>query len=193
MTKKVLVFLGHPDKDTRCGSFADAYEAGAKEAGYEVRRINLGDLKFDPILHMGYKVVQELEPDLMMAQEAIKWADHIALFYPNWFITMPALLKGFFDRAWTPGFAYHFLPGHYSGWQRLLKGRSADVVITMDAPPLVERYMFGDYSNEIRKGIFGFAGIAPVYITKVGPMRDITEEGKAKWRAKMKKMGARAW
>ena len=192
-SKKVLVFLGHPDKETRCGSFADAYEEGAREAGHEVKRINLGDLNFDPILHHGYKEIQELEPDLKMAQEHIKWADHIALFYPNWFITMPALLKGFFDRAWLPGFAYHFLPGHYGKWERLLKGRSADVFITMDAPPIVERLLFGDYSNEIRKGIFGFSGIAPVRVTKIGPMKDLSDARRQKWKAKMRKLGSEAW
>ncbi|MEO8637301.1 MAG: NAD(P)H-dependent oxidoreductase [Candidatus Taylorbacteria bacterium] len=192
MTKKVLVFLGHPNNEkTLCGSFADAYEEGARKAGYEVKRINLGDLKFDPILHKGYKVIQELEPDLKMAQEAWKWADHIALFYPNWFITMPALLKGFFDRVWLPGFAYHFLPGRYSGWQRLLKGRSADVIITMDANPFIERLLFGDFSNEIKNGIMGFAGISPVRVTKVGPMKGINDERHKIWQAKMKKLGSR--
>ncbi|OHA28739.1 MAG: hypothetical protein A3G52_03610 [Candidatus Taylorbacteria bacterium RIFCSPLOWO2_12_FULL_43_20] len=193
MNKKVLVFLGHPDKDTRSGTFADEYEAGAKSAGYEVRRVNIGDLQFDPILHKGYKEIQELEPDLKKTQEDIKWADHIALFYPNWFVSMPALLKGFFDRTWLPGFAFHFKPGSYGSWDRLLKGKSADVFITMDAPPWAERMMFGDYSNEIRKGIFGFAGIAPVRITKIGHMKNMPDDKLAFWKKKIRKHGSRAW
>jgi NAD(P)H dehydrogenase (quinone) len=191
MSKKVLVLLGHPDTQTRCGYMADQYEEGARLGGHEVKRINLGELAFDPILHKGYKEIQELEPDLKMAQETIRWADHIAIFYPNWFITMPALLKGFFDRAWLPGFAYHFNPGGYT-WQKLLKGRSADVVITMDAPPIIERILYGDYSNEIRNGVLKFAGISPVRITKIGPMKNLTETRKLKWGRKVKKLGIKA-
>ncbi|MEK7129079.1 MAG: NAD(P)H-dependent oxidoreductase, partial [Patescibacteria group bacterium] len=80
--KKILILLGHSDNETTCGSFATAYEEGAKETGYEVKRVNLGDLKFDPILHKGYKVIQELEPDLLALQNDFRWAEHIVLFYP---------------------------------------------------------------------------------------------------------------
>src|SRR3990167_320914 len=77
MAKKIYILLGHPDKETLSGHFADIYEQEAKAAGHEVRRTNIGDLSFDPILHKGYKVIQELEPDLLKVQEDMRWAEHL--------------------------------------------------------------------------------------------------------------------
>lgn len=186
--KKIFILLGHPDKETKCGSFADAYEAGAREAGHEVERVNIGDIQFDPILHKGYKVIQDLEPDLKMVQEKIKWCEHFVIFYPTWWSTMPAMLKGFFDRAWLPMFAFHFKRNGL-GWDRLLKGRSATVYVTSDSHPFLARMLFGDTTNEIRKGILWFAGFSPVNINKIGPLKNISAPRLAKWQAAFRKSG----
>lgn len=168
--KKVFILLGHPDKDTLNGTLASEYERGANEAGHETRRMNIGDMKFDPILHLGYKVRQELEPDLLSLQENVKWADHFVIFYPSWWSTMPALLKGLFDRAWTPGFAYNFINGSYL-WKKLMKGKSASMIVTSDTMPLIQRIVFGDTTNELRKGILWFSGFGPIYVHKFGYLK----------------------
>ncbi len=194
ISKKILIFLGHPDKTGNCGDFANAYQRGAETAGYDVRRINLGDLQFDPILHHGYRTIQALEPDLIRAQEDFKWADHIVFIYPVWWAGMPALLKGFFDRAWLPSFAYRF---HKEGmmkdymWDRLLKGKSAHVIVTMDNWPLVARIMFGDITNEISHGILSFAGVAPVKISKIGGMKFMKPEQKDSRMEMLEEWGSR--
>ena len=191
MTKKVLVFLGHPDTDSMCREFADSYASGASSKGNEVKRVNLGDLQFDPILHHGYKVIQELEPDLKKVQEDMRWCDHLVIIYPSWWSTMPALLKGFFDRTWLPGFAFKFMPSGL-GWYRLLKGRTATVFVSSDSHPLIARFLFGDNVNEIRDGILWFAGFSP-RIKKVGPMKKISPENRASWIKKFEKWGEKVY
>ena len=188
--KKIFILLGHPDKETKSGYFADSYEMGAKEAGYEVKRVNIGDLKFDPILHKGYKEIQELEPDLLMVQENIKWCEHFVIFYPSWWSTMPSLLKGMFDRMWLPCFAFNFNKKGF-GWTKHLKGKSALVVVSSDSHPIIARLLMGDSTNEIKKGILKFAGFSPVRILKVGPLKNISQEKKEKWAKKLFELGKR--
>lgn len=194
-SKKIFILLGHPDTQTLSGSFADEYEKGAREAGHEIRRTNIGDIKFDPILHKGYKVIQPMEPDLIQVQVNIKWADHFVIFYPSWWSTMPALLKGLFDRIWLPHFAFQFKKegigaGYF--WTRLMKGKSARVFVMSDSNPLMARFIFGDTTNEIRKCILWFAGFA-VSVKKIGPLKFISEARAAHWRHRFEHWGGRAY
>jgi putative NADPH-quinone reductase len=188
--KKITIIIGHPDKNTYCGELARRYEKGALSSGHEVRMIAVGDLQFDPILHHGYKVIQPLEPDLIKVQEDIKWADHLVIVYPNWWGTMPALMKGMLDRMLLPGFAFRF---HKTGylWDKLLAGRSAHVYVTMDSPPLINRIIFGDNINEIKRDILGFIGFHPVYVTKIGAIKNMSDEERIEWLAKLEKHGKR--
>ncbi len=189
--KKIFVLLGHPDSDSMCREFADSYAKGAKEAGHEVRQTYLGNLKFDPILHQGYKVIQALEPDLVKLQEDIKWCDHFVIIYPSWWSTMPALLKGMFDRMWLPCFAYKF-KANGLGWDRLLKGRTGRVFVTSDSNPFLARFLFGDNTNEIQDGILWFAGIH-TKMKKIGPVKKISPERRAKWAGKFVKWGRKGY
>ncbi len=190
-SKKIFVLLGHPDSESMCRDFADAYAKGAQASGNEVRRTNLGDMQFDPILHKGYKVIQELEPDLKKFQEDVRWCDHFVIVYPSWWSTMPALLKGLFDRVWLPGFAFKFLPSGI-GWKRLLKGKTARVFITSDSYPLMARFLQGDNTNEIQDGILWFAGFS-TGIRKVGPMKKISPEHRSHWVKKFEIWGSRTY
>jgi len=192
---KVLVLLGHPNKETFNGALASAYEGAAKAAGHEVRRVNIGDLSFDPILHKGYKEIQELEPDLRQVQEDIRWADHVAIFHPLWWSSMPSLFKGLFDRIWLPAFAYRFIKTpngkRTMGWQKLLKGKTARVVVTLKNHAIVERFMFGDYTAELVHAVLRFAGFK-VALTEIGNIEALTDADRNKRLAQVAKLGRQA-
>lgn len=188
--KKILVLLGHPDAHSFSGELASAYEAAAREAGHEVRRVNLGELTFDPILHRGYKEIQPLEPDLVAMQAHWQWADHLVIVYPNWWTTMPALLKGLFDRMFLPGFAFNFEKPSGKLIQRL-KGKTARVIVVSGTnSPFMTWLKFGDYTNEIVHGILGFAGIR-ARATTFGPCGAVGEKTCGKWLQKAAALGKR--
>ncbi|MGH7141483.1 MAG: NAD(P)H-dependent oxidoreductase [Minisyncoccia bacterium] len=193
MQKKIVVLSGHPNpEDTLSKFLADTYETAAKESGHELKRFNLGELKFDPILHKGYKVIQELEPDLKNIEDALKWCDHLFIVYPNWWCTMPALLKGLFDRVWLPGFEFH-MRRHKDGtqalgWDKLMDGKSARVVVLSGTRPIFIYTLFGDYTNEISRGILGFAGFS-VSLTRLGPSEHLPKARAERWRKKIARLG----
>jgi len=190
MTKKILVLLGNPDKDTLSGAFADHYQASAEDAGHDVRRANIGDLQFDPVLHKGYREIQQLEPDLVALQEDFRWADHVVIIYPNWWCAMPAVLKGLFDRMWLPGFAFNFNK-ETKRVEQHLGGRTGRVIIVSGThSPFKTWWQFGDYTNEIQFGILGFAGIR-AQVSAFGPSEKASEPKKEQWIKEVERLARR--
>ncbi|PID46585.1 MAG: NADPH:quinone reductase [Proteobacteria bacterium] len=192
MNKKILVILGHPDTNSFCASLADAYIEGAKSGGADVRDLKLSELTFDPILWHGYDTVQALEPDLLKAQELIQWSDHIVFVYPNWWGAMPALMKGFFDRVFLPGFAFRYRENS-PFWDKLLSGRTAHLVVTMDTPPWYYRWVFRRPGHhEMKRSILGFCGIKVIKISEFAPMKGSSQQQREEWVAGVKALGLKA-
>jgi NAD(P)H dehydrogenase (quinone) len=176
---KIFVFLGHPNKDTLSNEFADVYEREARKAGHDVQRLNICDMHFDPILHKGYKVIQEYEPDLQLFQEKMQWCEHFVMVYPNWWGGMPALLKGLWDRVFMPRFAFRMHKNKF-GWDKLLKGRTARVIILTGNPPFLDWLAFGDYTASIKRSLLEFSGIK-TSVTSFGRSENISPKQKEIW------------
>ncbi|MBX7174794.1 MAG: NAD(P)H-dependent oxidoreductase [Pyrinomonadaceae bacterium] len=187
--KKILIILGHPNKESFGGSLANSYKEGALKSGAEVKELILADLKFDPILHLGYKKIQELEPDLVHAQKLITWADHLVFVYPLWWAMMPALLKGFIDRTFLPGFAFKYRENS-PFWDKYLTGKSARMIVTMDAPTWYNYWINGNAGPKaMKKATLEFSGIKPVKVTTIGQVKTLKAEQIKNWLAKVEKIG----
>lgn len=164
----MLVVDAHPSADSLCASLAAAYVEEARSAGAPVRSLVLRDLAFDPILHQGYRAEQPLEPDLVDASEAILAARHLVFVYPTWWGTYPALLKGFLDRVLLPGFAFRFTGP--AAWDKLLTGRSARLVVTLDWPVWAHHLIQGAPGRKaMARATLGFCGVGPVRATELSP------------------------
>ncbi len=192
--KKILILLGHPDKVGMCGCIADSYEKSAREAGHSVDRLNIGEMQFDPILHQGYRAIQPMEPDLVRFQELLKAADHFVVIHPVWWVGMPALLKGLFDRAWLPGSAFRYMKMKDGArsifWHRLYRGKTARIIITSGTNPWLVRLLPGNVNAQLKWGILWFAGFS-TETTWFGPAENIPEVKKERWLAKVRSLGAR--
>lgn len=189
---RVLILDGHPDSGRLTTALLDHY-VSALPPGVGVERIAVRDMKFDPTLHRGYVVRQAWEPDLERMAAALLACDHIVVAFPLWWGAEPAPLKGLLDRLLMPRFAFQY---HSKGplWDRLLVGRSADLIVTMDTPPLWLRLVYGDaVIRRWRRQILGFCGFKPVRVHRFGMTRNGEAEKKiAGWRAVLSRAAATA-
>ncbi|MBU6955385.1 NAD(P)H-dependent oxidoreductase [Hahella sp. HN01] len=179
--KKILVLNGSPKNGGLTGALSQQYASVAKEAGFSVSRVNLGELTFDPNLASGYDVITPLEPDLIRLQAQIQEADHLVMAYPVWWGGVPALMKGALDRTLLPGFAFRFEKGA-SFPQPLLAGKTARLLVTMDTPPWYYNLVYGAPSHKMmKKTVLEFCGVKPVKISAFGPVIKSTQTLRQRW------------
>lgn len=187
-TKKTLIINGHPKQSSFCHALADAYQKGSTLGGHEVELLHLRDLDFSLNLSNGYSIKTELEPDLVKAQKLITWANHIVVIHPVWWGSVPALLKGFFDRALTSGFAFKHRENSHL-WDKLLSGKTGHLIYTCDTPIFLYKLLFMAPSvKQVKKITLEYCGITPVKVTAIAPIRTSTDEFRKQWLSKIEKI-----
>ncbi|HEU0225545.1 MAG TPA: NAD(P)H-dependent oxidoreductase [Steroidobacteraceae bacterium] len=192
MPRRILIIEGHPDADAaRFGhALVGAYRDAALAAGHDVRTIAVGKLDF-PLLRTGEDFQKGGPvPAIAAAQRDILWAEHLVIFYPLWFGSMPAFTKAFFEQCLRPGFAFEEASGRGLPKQKL-KGRSARVVVTMGMPGFFYKWFYRAHSlKSFERNILRFCGIAPVRDTVVGMVESAGARKRAL--AEMKNSGTAA-
>jgi len=169
----VLLLDARPDQGRLTTHLLDTH-ATALPASAEVMRVAVRDLAFSPVLRHGYGRRTEWEPDIARLAEVLDGCDHLVVAFPMWWGAEPAALKGLIDRPLLPQFtfAYH---SHDPWWDKLMQGRSADLIVTMDTLPFVLKWYYGNPVIRRWKGkILGFCGFAPVRTLALGPVGETT-------------------
>ncbi|GAB6927691.1 NAD(P)H-dependent oxidoreductase [Paenibacillus sp. JCM 10914] len=187
--KKILIIQGNPVENSYGRDLAKVYAQGAVESGAQVRELVLAQLDFNLNLSGGYRGEQLLEPDLQEAQALIAWADHLVFIYPNWWGGMPALLKGFIDRVFLPGFAFKYRKNSALP-EQLLKGKTARLIVTMDSPYLYYRYYLGQPGHRMMKhSLLKFCGVGKVRATNITKLRQLSDSARERWLMNVQRMG----
>lgn len=191
MPKRIAIIQGHPDSTVRhfCHALADEYAKGAEDGGHDVMRVEVATLEF-PLLRTKEDFEKGRPPEaIKQAQDIVTWADHLVMIYPLWLGSMPALLKGFLEQLLRPGFAFEY---QTSGGManKLLKGKSARIVVTMGMPAFVYRWVFFAHSlSSLTRNTLWFCGIGPVKSTIIGSIDGLTERQRDDWLDEMRGLG----
>lgn len=188
----ITIIDGHPDasKERLNHALADRYAQSAVAAGHDVRRIDVSQLDF-PLIRQPQEFIEGHAPEVIASTQVdIAWADHIVVFFPLWMSDVPAVLKGYLEQTFRPGFALDY-GGRFGFPKQLLKGKSARIVVTMGMPRLVYYTIFGAYAVKLLKRMLGFAGISPVSETVIGAVENASDRTKRGWFELMERLATR--
>ncbi len=178
--KNIVVLNAHPSGFSFCHVLANKYIEVAKASGFNIESIVLRDMQYDMNLKHGYVKRMELEPDLVDAWNKILASDHMVIIYPTWWGTMPANLKGFFDRLFLPGMAFKYRENSV-WWDKLLAGKTAHIITTMDTPAWYYRIVYSHAGIKLLKNnILSFCGIRTKKVSILSPIKNSTTTSRDK-------------
>ena len=167
---RVLIVYAHPEPVSLNTMLRDATVDMLKKQGHEVMVSDLYAMKFDPIFKkedflsrkdpkvfrpypeaLNACATKTFSPDIAAEMDKINRADLIIFQFPIWFSSMPAILKGWVDRAFQAGYAFTFTQMYAGG---LLHGKKGMVIATAGSPEVV--YSKGGPHGDIHELLLPF-------------------------------------
>lgn len=183
---RVLIVLANPlsESDQRanivnnlCRTYAETCQAN----NLEVDILDLySDEEFDPVHDLDEKDTKVIE-----YQIRVRKAQLVVFFHPVWWLTVPAVLKGFLDKVFVSGFAYRIQNKVPVG---LLDDKEALVIGISDKPVWQLKYIYGGVLwNFWKKGILDYCGLKNRLFV-FGEFRSVSSQTIDKWHEKVKSL-----
>lgn len=139
------------------------------------------EMDFDPVFFPEVSDTKSLE-----YQIRFKKADTVVFFYPIWWGTLPAILKGFLDKVLTSDFAYKEEKGVTKG---LLDKKKIMVFTTSEKPTWQHTLVYANINKVFWKRIIcDTCDLNLVEYKEFGGIRTTTNEEIEKWNSKIKKI-----
>ena len=189
---KTLIIYNHPHEGSFCSAIRDAVQSGLDTGDHTFKLINLDADGFDPVMRekdlkafvMGGKgeatVTDEVDPLVLSYVEKMKWAERIVMIFPIWWMTMPAMMKGFVDKVIFPGLVYKMENGKLVSM--LSKLKQVVVITTMNTPAAIYETNFGtSIEGSLIKGTFNQIGIHDIRWISLNMVKQVGDEKRWLW------------
>ena len=189
---KTLIVYYHPHEGSFCSAIREAVTSGLHNGGHEHKIIDLSKDGFDPVMREkdlkvfvqagreGEDGLDGVDPFVLRYRKKLHWAEHIVMIFPIWWMTMPAMVKGFIDKVIFPGVAYKMEDGKLVS---LLKGlKQVTVITTMNTPSDVYRNVFGNsLEGSLIKGTFNQIGVHDIRWISLNKVKQSGDEMRWLW------------
>ena len=189
---KTLIVFNHPYDGSYCNAILESVQEGLKQGGHKCKLIHLDKDGFDPVMRgkdlmafvqagkVGEEALRMVDPAVMQYKKKLEWAEHLVMIFPIWWMSMPAMMKGFVDKVIFPSVAYNMDGGRLKS--RLLALRQVTVITTMNTPADVYREMFNNsVEGSLIKGTFNQIGIHDVRWISLNKVKQSGDEKRREW------------
>lgn len=193
---RILVVVGHPLTGSLTHALAAAYAQAARTAGAEVRVHDLAVTPFphDPASRADLRApdgdTTHLDPAVAALVDDVRWAEHLVVLHPQWWGTYPAVLKAYLDRVMLSGVTFRYRSGSLP--TRLMQGRTARTVMTMDSPGFWNRFAYRDAAGaSLGRATLAYCGYRLTGRTTFAKVRFSSPEQRTRWLATTARLGTR--
>ena len=194
---KTLIVFNHPYGGSYCAAVMAAVEKGLEKSGQPYKTINLDQDEFDPVMRSkdliafagagrtGEEALGVVDETVMRYKGMLEWAEHLVMIFPIWWMTMPAMTKGFIDKAIFPAIAYTMDNGRLISRLQIKK---VTIITTMNTPAEAYRDLFNNaIEGSLINGTFKKIGIEDVRWISLNEVRQASDELRRLWLAQIEK------
>lgn len=189
---KTLIIYNHPHEGSFCSAIRDAVQTGLDNAGHAFKLINLDADGFDPVMRekdlkafvqggkIGEDGVEGVDPLVWKYIEKLRWAERVVMIFPIWWMTTPAMTKGFIDKVIFPGLVYKMEGGKLVSM--LSKLKQVVIITTMNTPSEIYESNFGNsIEGSLIKGTFNQIGIHDIRWISLNMVKQVNDEKRWLW------------
>ena len=189
---KTLIVYNHPHEGSFCSAIREAVENGLKTGGHEYKVIDLDKDGFDPVMRpkdlkafvtagkIGEDGLEDVDPLVLRYMKMLRWAEQIVMIFPIWWMTTPAMTKGFIDKVIFPGIVYKMEGGKLISMLSSLK--QVTIITTMNTPSEVYHDVFGNsLEGSLIKGTFNQIGIHDIRWISLNMVKQCGDEKRWLW------------
>ncbi|MDW4573476.1 NAD(P)H-dependent oxidoreductase [Microbacterium sp. M3] len=194
---RILVVIGTPLAASLNHALAHSYADAARAGGAEVRVVDLAEQPAlpQPTRREELRLPRDesdvpLLPEVAASVADVEWADHLVFFFPQWWGSYPAALKNWIDRVFVSGFAHRYRPTGRL-WDKLLSGRTARIVMTMDSPSFWNAWVYREAAiRSLRNATLEYCGVKVRAVTRLTEVRHRADTDRERWVGGMASLGA---
>ena len=185
---KILIIYTYPNHESLNGNILDSFQQNISSK-HTVRIFDLYQENFNPVLYFDKEHRRrdlQYSVETKSYREAITWSDHIVFIFPIWWSGMPAILKGFIDRVFAQNFSYSYSTKKITP-NKLLKGKTAAIIVTHDTPYLISKIIQKDYGQVLKTQIL--KNMCGIQVTKFYSLANIRKSSLKKREKFLRKVG----